>query len=142
MTALTSLNTIVETELTLTINQHILAEQQQATALNDWVTLNRTAVLACLDTLASMSVTPLQAKILNNECTTVGLQKQYEIQLTIDSADTRAILDDALSCPKCLRLLTLITEYNDLHPDSLLTMGGIRKIKQDENIYLIYYQTR
>jgi hypothetical protein len=142
MTALTSLNAIVSTELELTINQHILQEQQNLAALNDWLTVNRTSVLTALDTLASLSVAPLQAKILANECTTILNRKQYELTLTLDNADLRAVLDDALACPKCLRLLTLITEYNDAHLDSLLTMGGIRKISADANDYLIYFSTR
>lgn len=139
---LETLNTAIQTELNLTISQHQLAEATQKQALDDWLAANRVAVLAALDQLANMSVNPLQTKILAGDCTLIGLQKQYEITLTINDADLRTILDSALECHKCLRLLVLLCEYNESHPENLLYMGGLRRISPDQNDYLLYFATR
>lgn len=142
MTALESLNLIISQELALSNAQRIQRDQQMIADLVDWVNANRTSMLSVLDTLVSLCVQQLQAKILNNECTTIGQQKQYEIQLTIDSPDLRASLDNALSCSRCMRLLAIINEYNALHPDALLSLGGVRRISGDQNDYLIYFSSR
>jgi hypothetical protein len=142
MTVLEKLNATISQELQLTISQHQLQETQQKQALDDWLAANRVNVLAALDTIATMSVTPLQTKILANGCVMVGLQKQYQIELTIESIDLRATLDDALSCPRCLKLLILITEYNEMITGSLIMMGGIRKLTSDGNQYIVHYSTR
>lgn len=142
MTVLETLNAAISQELQLSISQHELQETQQRQALDDWLSANRVAVLAALDQLATLSVSQLQTKILAGECVMIGMRKQYEITLNITDVDLRATLDNALSCPRCLRLLTLITEYNELHPESLLYMGGIRRISPDLNDYLIYFATR
>jgi hypothetical protein len=142
MSALEQLNGIISDELTLSMQQHATLQQQQAEGLATWLTANRAVMLASLDQIAALSVPSLQTKILAGDCMTIAGQKHYEISLNITDVDLIARLDDALNCPKCMKLAQLVNEYNESHPTSSLVMGGIRRVNPDETTFLVYYSTR